>query len=64
MTDATDRLLRRREVEQMTGLSTTTLYKCMKDGTFPKPVRLTVRAVRWRLSDINAWIAEQTAEAA
>ena len=62
MNDIPERLLRRREVEEMTGLGTTSIYKFMNQGRFPQPVRLTARSVRWRLSEINAWIAEQTSE--
>ena len=32
-------ILRRRHVEQRTGLSRSTLYQYMKDGVFPKPVQ-------------------------
>lgn len=50
-------ILRRPQVEQRTGLSRSTLYQYIKDGDFPKPVRLGLRAVGWLESDIGAWIA-------
>jgi len=50
-------ILRRRHVEQRTGLSRSTLYQYMKDGAFPKPVQLGLRAVGWLESDISKWIA-------
>ena len=50
-------ILRRRHVEQRTGLSRSTLYQYMKDGVFPKPVQLGLRAVGWLESDISKWIA-------
>jgi prophage regulatory protein len=50
-------ILRRRYVEQRTGLSRSTLYQYMKDGAFPKPVQLGLRAVGWLESDISKWIA-------
>ena len=50
-------ILRRPQVEQRTGLSRSTLYQYIKDGDFPKPVRLGPRAVGWLESDISAWIA-------
>jgi prophage regulatory protein len=49
-------ILRRRHVEQRTGLSRSTLYQYMKDGAFPKPVQLGLRAVGWLESDISKWI--------
>ena len=51
------RLLRRQEVESLTGLSRATLYAMMAEGRFPKPLRLGRRSVGWRLSDIDDWLA-------
>ena len=51
-----DRLLRRRQVEELTGLSRSTVYKMMQNGEFPRPVRIGPAAVRWRASDITAWM--------
>lgn len=53
---AKNRLLRRPEVEARTGLSRSTLYSWMKDGRFPKPVRLGERIVAWRESDVTEWL--------
>ena len=50
-------ILRRRHVEQRTGLSRSTFYQYIKDGDFPKPVHLGLRAVGWIESDISDWIA-------
>ena len=50
-----DRLLRRQEVQHLTGLSKSTLYERIAAGRFPKSVRVSSRAVRWRASDIAAW---------
>lgn len=51
-----ERLLRRREVERITGMSRSSIYRLMQEGEFPRPVRIGPAAVRWRLSDIMAWI--------
>ena len=51
----TERILRRREVEARTGLSRSTLYAQMAEGTFPRPVRLGKRAVGWTDSAISEW---------
>ena len=55
---STDRdvLLTRREVERRTGLSRSTLYRKMREGTFPVPLKISDRAVRWRESDIRAYV--------
>jgi prophage regulatory protein len=52
-------ILRRRDVMLRTGLSRSTIYKYMALGEFPKPVRLGSKAVGWRDSDIEAWIASR-----
>ena len=51
------RVYRRPQVERMVGLSRSTLYAMMAEGTFPQPVRLGRRAVGWRAADLSAWIA-------
>jgi len=51
-----DVLLTRREVERRTGLSRSTLYRKMRTGTFPVPVKVSERAVRWRDRDIRAYV--------
>ena len=50
-------ILRRRQVEQRTGLSRSTLYQYIKDGNFPKPVPLGPRAVGWLEAEVRDWIA-------
>lgn len=49
-------LLELKEVRAVTGLSTTTIYKYVREGIFPKPKRIGSRAVRWRLADIEAYV--------
>ncbi len=44
------------DVKARTGLSRSSIYVFMADGTFPKPVSLGVRAVGWLDSEITAWI--------
>ena len=51
-----DRLLRRREVERMTGLARSSIYRYMQEGDFPRPVRVGPAAVRWKASDITGWL--------
>lgn len=56
-----DRLLRRPEVEAMTGMSTSRLYAAMREGRFPRPRRIgggPNGAVAWLLSDVEKWMAE------
>ena len=50
------KILRRPEVEQVVGLSRSTIYAMMTHGAFPQPVKLGARAVGWRESDVLAWL--------
>ena len=52
----TETLIPRREVEKMVGLSRSTIYDKMTKGEFPRPVRTGAKAVRWRASEITAWV--------
>ena len=51
-----DRLLRRREVEKITGIGRSSIYRQMKKGKFPRCVRIGSKAGRWRASVIMAWL--------
>ena len=52
-----DRLLTRTEVETRVGLERSTIYREMRAGRFPLPLKIGERAVRWKLSEIEAWLA-------
>jgi prophage regulatory protein len=52
-------ILRRPQVEARTGLSRSTIYQRIKDGTFPRPISLGQKAVGWLENEIDAWIAER-----
>lgn len=60
----TKQVYRRPDVERITGLSRSTLYAMMAEGTFPKPVKLGKRAVGWREADISAWLDSRAQDAA
>jgi prophage regulatory protein len=49
-------ILRRKQVEQRTGLSRSTIYLRVAQGTFPKAVSLGARAVGWLDSEIDEWL--------
>jgi len=52
-------LLRRPEVERRVGLSRSSIYARMAEGSFPPPVRIGARAVAWRESDVTTWIGSR-----
>ena len=41
--------------------SAPTLWRKVKAGTFPKPIRLSDRVTAWKVCDVRAWIASQCA---
>lgn len=51
-----DRLIRLKELKQIIGYSTTSIWRRCKDGTFPSAVRIGPAAVAWRQSEIEAWM--------
>ena len=55
------RLIRRKEVQDKTGLGASSIYAMMKLGKFPKCLNLSERRVAWLESDIDQWIAERIA---
>jgi prophage regulatory protein len=59
--DMTDKHLRRPAVQELTGLSRSTIYDLMAKGAFPRPVRLTTKAVAWPESAIADWLAQRPA---
>lgn len=57
-----DRLLRRADVEAITGLKKSSIYALMREGKFPKCVCVTSKAVAWSESKVYAWVNERLAE--
>lgn len=53
-----DRIVRLKTVLARTGLSRSTLYRKIREGTFPQQVRISIHGAGWRESAINRWIAD------
>ena len=53
----TDHLMRREEVEARCGIARSTIYRLMRCGEFPEPIRVGARAVRWPNSEIEQWLS-------
>jgi prophage regulatory protein len=60
------RVLRKWELPAFVGLKKTQIDELMKNGTFPRPIKLSDRAVAWLEDEIVEWqqarIAERDAE--
>ena len=50
-------LLTLAEVKELTGLGRSAVYDNMARGDFPKPLKIGMRAVRWRRTEIEEFIA-------
>jgi prophage regulatory protein len=51
-------ILRRRSVEERTGLARSTIYRRMRDGTFPPSISLGGRIVGWRVAEIELFLVD------
>lgn len=49
---------------KLLGVSKTTIYKEIREGRFPKQVRISPRVSAWRISDIKAHLEQLTNERA
>ena len=59
--DNPQRILRLPDVRERVLLSKPVIYRMISKGQFPRPIKLTSRAVAWRVSDIDNWIASRQA---
>lgn len=53
------RFIRLPDVKTKTGLSRSTIYERMNDGTFPNAINLGGRSVAWIEAEIDDWILAQ-----
>jgi prophage regulatory protein len=53
-----EKIIRLPQVKEKVGLGTTAVYEKMKQGTFPKQIKIG-RLSGWIESEIEEWIAEQ-----
>ncbi len=52
-------VLRLPHVKGRTGLSRSTIYLRVAEGSFPKPVSIGSRAVGWLESEIESWLSSR-----
>lgn len=53
-------LIRMRQLSEVLPLHKTTVWRRVKSGTFPAPVRFAEgRCTAWRVGDVRSWIAAQ-----
>jgi prophage regulatory protein len=52
------RILRRTDVENKTGLKRAYIRQLMREGKFPKSMRMGIQAGGWDAAEIDQWMAE------
>jgi prophage regulatory protein len=55
-------ILRITDVSALVALSRATIYRKVRAGTFPRPLRLGSHAVGWMAGELEAWIEERRRE--
>ncbi|HCB5607997.1 helix-turn-helix transcriptional regulator [Klebsiella aerogenes] len=56
-----DQLVDMRFITKLTGLTDKWFYKLIKDGLFPKPIKLG-RSSRWKKSEVELWLQQRIAQ--
>ena len=54
--------VRREEVEEITTLSKSTIYRLMRTKEFPSQAKIGGRKVGWSLDEVYAWCDEKLSE--
>jgi prophage regulatory protein len=57
------KLLRLRDVVQITGLSQASIYRAMARGDFPRQFAVGSGSVRWDAREVHSWIRRKKEEA-
>ena len=56
-----DRIIRLRTVLARTGLSRSTIYRKIAEGTFPAQIKISINGAGWRESEVNQWMENPVA---
>lgn len=56
-----DRIIRLKTVLDRTGLSRSTIYRKIAEGTFPRQVPISIHGAGWHESAVNRWITDPAA---
>jgi prophage regulatory protein len=50
------RMFRLKDVERISGLKKSQIYELARNGSFPRPIKLSVRASGWTSTSIQSWL--------
>ena len=53
-----EKIIRLKTVLARTGLSRSTLYRKIAEGTFPTQLKISIHGTGWHESAVNRWIAD------
>ncbi|QEN84762.1 AlpA family phage regulatory protein [Labrys sp. KNU-23] len=53
-----DRIIRMKTVLSRTGLSRSTIYRKIAEGTFPPRIKISITGAGWHESEISRWVAD------
>jgi len=53
------KLLRVKQVSEITGIAVSTIWKYVRLNEFPKPFKLSMRVTVWDSNEVNEWINNQ-----
>ncbi len=51
-----DRIIRKKELALILGISEATVYRWIKSEGLPEPIKLGSNSVGWKLSEVQAWL--------
>ncbi len=54
-----EKLISMSELTEKLGLSRSTIYVMMGEGTFPSPIKIGSKRIAWRVATIDKWITER-----
>ncbi|WP_458251066.1 helix-turn-helix transcriptional regulator [Geobacter anodireducens] len=52
-----ERMIRLPEILNLTGVSRSTIWRWIKAGYFPRPVRMSPGTIGWKSTDVLDWLA-------
>jgi len=61
VTTSSSRVLRLKQVQEMTGLGRDSVYRLARTSDFPRPVKIGLSASGWLESEVAAYIARRAA---
>lgn len=48
-----------KQIAQRLGISRATTWRWVKNGHFPKPIKISAGCTRWRLTDLEKWESDK-----